>query len=558
MSDSARAGSTAASAGGVALAILCAQQFIMAYDTVGMNVALSTIVKDLNTTLTGMQAAIALYAVVMAAFMITGAKLADRWGRRRTFMIGAFVYGIGSGITALSPSLAALTFGWSLIEGLGSAFAQPALLTLATLNFTGAARTRAFAAIGAMAGIASAIAPIVTGFFATYLTWRIPFALEVLVALGVVWLSRKHLTESRLEGPRQSFDLVGVALSALGFATTVFGFILASTYGFWTARQDMVIGGTTLFEKGGISPVPVIVGIGLLVLVLFAAWERWGRIRRGREPLVRLSILRLLPIRVGTILTAAVFLALAGLLFCVPVFLQISLEYSAIQTGITMLPLSFALLAAAVVGSRISARGVAQDRLIRIGFLTLGVGCIVLAGSLVITATKLSLAPALILVGLGLGLVLAIVQDFVQSAAPPEQTSDVSGFSRSVGYLGSALGTAVAGAVLIGVLIAVGTTQIQQSEILSTDQKNRLEAALENSTQTMSDTQVRDALQRVSPRVEQVVVGIYAEARNIGMQAAAAVLGVVSLLAFLLAFRLKTPTTPEDESEVSNGSAPEV
>ena len=557
MSDAARAGSTAASAGGLALAALCAQQFNMAYDTVGMNVALSEIVEDLDTTLTGMQAAIAMYAVVMAAFMITGAKLADRWGRRRTFMIGTLVYGIGSGITALSPSLAWLVFGWSLIEGLGSAFAQPALLTLATLNFTGAARTRAFAAIGAVGGLASAVAPIVTGFFASYLTWRIPFAMEVLLALVVLWLSRKHLAESRLEGPRQSFDLVGVALSALGFATTVFGFILASTFGFWTARQDMVIGGTTLFEKGGISPVPVIVGIGLLVLVLFAAWERWGRIRRGREPLVRLSILRLLPIRVGTILTAAVFLALAGLLFCVPVFLQINLEYSAIQTGITMLPLSFALLAAAVVGSRLSARGVAQDRLVRVGFLTLGVGCVVLAGSLLVTATKLSLAPGLILVGLGLGLVLAIIQDFVQSAAPPEQTSDVAGFSRSVGYLGSALGTAVAGAVLIGVLIAVGITQIQQSPDLSTAQKDQLEAALESSTQAMSDTEVEAALQGVSPRVEQEVVGIYAEARNIGMQAAAAALGVVSLLAFLLAFRLKTPT-PEDESEVSNGFAPEV
>jgi MFS family permease len=557
MSDTVRTGSTAASAGGIALAVLCAQQFNMSYDTVGMNVALSTIVEDLGTTLTGMQAAIAMYAVVMAAFMITGAKLADRWGRRRTFMIGTLVYGIGSGITALSPSLPWLVFGWSLIEGLGSAFAQPALLTLATLNFTGAARTRAFAAIGAMGGFAAAMAPIVTGFFASYVTWRIPFALEVLVALAVIWLSRKHLAESRLEGPRQSFDFVGVALSALGFATTVFGFILATTFGFWTARQDLMIGGTTLFEEGGISPVPVIAGIGLFVLVLFAAWERWGRIRRGREPLVRLSILRLRSIRVGVVLTSAMFLVLAGLLFCVPVFLQISLEYSAIQTGITMLPLSFTLLVAAVFASRLSAQGVEQDRLIRIGFLTLGIGCAVLAGSLLVTATKLSLAPGLILVGLGLGVVLAIVQDFVQSAAPPEQTSDVSGFSRSVGYLGSALGTAVAGAVLIGVLIAVGTTQLQQSEILSTDEKNRLEAALESSTQTMSDTQVEAALQGVSPRVEQEVVGIYAEARNIGMQAAAGGLGVVSVLAFFLAFRLETPT-PEEESEVSNGLAAEV
>jgi hypothetical protein len=290
---------------------------------------------------------------------------------------------------------------------------------------------------------------------------------------------------------------------------------------------------------------------------LFAAWERWGRIRRGREPLVRLSILRLLPIRVGVLLTAAMFLVLAGILFCVPVFTQISLEYSAIQSGITMLPLSLALLAAAVFASRLSARGIAQNLLIRGGFLTLGVGCVVLAGSLVVTATKLSLAPGLILVGLGLGTVLAIVQDFVQSAAPRELTSDVAGFSRSVGFLGSALGTAVAGAVLIGVLIAVGTTLVQQSPDLSNIQKDRLEMALESSTQTMSDTQVEAALKGVSPRVEQEVAGIYAEARNTGMQAAAAGLGVVSLLAFVLAFRLKRPR-PEDESEVSNGFAPEV
>ena len=547
MSDTTRPRATAASAGGLALAALCAQQFNMAYDTVGMNVALSEIVEDLDTTLTGMQAAIAMYAVVMAAFMITGAKLSDRWGRRRTFMIGTLVYGIGSGITALSPSLAWLVFGWSVIEGLGSAFAQPALLTLATLNFTGAARTRAFAAIGGMAGFAAAIAPIVTGFFASYLTWRIPFAMEVLLAVAVIWLGRKHLAESRLEGPRQSFDVVGVALSALGFATTVFGFIFASTFGFWTARQSMVIGGATLFEKGGISPVPVIVGIGLFVLVLFAAWERWGRIRRGREPLVRLSILRLLSIRVGVLLTAAMFLALAGLLFCVPVFPQISLEYSAIETGITMLPLSLALLVAAVFASRLSARGIAQDRLVRVGFLTLGIGCVVLAGSLAGYGDEAQPRPGLILVGLGLGVVLAIVQDFVQSAAPAGQTSDVAGFSRSVGFLGSALGTAVAGAVLIGVLIAVGTTQVQQSPDLSNAQKQRLEIALESSTQTMSDTQVKAALKGVSPRVEQEVVGIYAEARNIGMQAAAAGLGVVSLLAFVLAFRLKTPT-PEDNS----------
>jgi len=391
----------------------------MAYDTVSMNVAISPIVVDLDTTITGVQSVIAMYALVMTAFMVIGAKLADRWGRRRVFTLGALTY--GAGITALSPNLGVMAFSWSLIEGLGSAMVTPAILTLATVNFAGAARTRAFAAIGAIAGLGAAVAPIIAGFLTTYLSWRISFAAEVVVVLVVVSLGRKYLTESRPEGPRQSFDWGGVVLSALGFAITVFGVLQATAYGFWTARQDIVIGGVTLFEEGGISPVPVIVGIGLLVLELFAAWERWARIQRGREPLVRLSVLRLLPIRVGVILMAVLFLVQAGNLFAVPVFTQVSLEYSAIQSGIIVLPLSFSLLVAAFVATRLSARGVASDRLIRVGFLIEGVGCIVLAGSLLATATKLSLAPGLILVGLGLGLVLAVIMDFVQSAAPPNR-----------------------------------------------------------------------------------------------------------------------------------------
>src|SRR5918994_1901923 len=399
----ARSGPNAASAGALALAVLCAQQFIMAYDTVSMNVAISTIVVDLDTTLTGVQTVIVMYALVMAAFMVTGAKLADLWGRRRVFTLGGLTYGTGAGITALSPSLGVMAFGWSLIEGLGAALVTPAILTLATVNFVGAAT-----------------APIIAGSLTTYLSWRISFALEVVVVLVVVSL-RKHLAESRPEGSSSSFDWGGVALSALGFALTVFGVILASTFGFWTARKDMVIGGVKLFTEGGISPVPVIVGMGLLVLVLFAAWERWGRIEGGGEPLVRLSVLRLLPIRVGVVLMAALFLVMAGILFAVPVFTQVSLGYSAIESGVTML--------------------------------------------------QLSLAPSLVLVGLGLGLVLAIIMDFVQSSAPSEQASEVAGFSRSVGYLGSSLGTALSGAVLIGVLIATGSTLLQRSEDLSSGQK---------------------------------------------------------------------------------------
>jgi hypothetical protein len=232
---------------------------------------------------------------------------------------------------------------------------------------------------------------------------------------------------------------------------------------------------------------------------------------------------------------------MAGILFSVPVFTQVGLGFNAIESGVTMLPMSLSLLVAAFVATRLSARGVAASRLIRVGFLMLGVGCIVLAIRLVVTATKLSLAPSLVFVGLGLGLVLAIIMDFVQSAAPSEQASEVAGFSRSVGYLGSSLGTALSGAVLIGVLIATGSTLIQQSEDLSNGQKRQVVDALERSTQAVSDAQLEAVLKVEPPEDEQEIVRIYAQARNRGLQSAAAVLGVVSLLAFLLAFRLKAP-----------------
>jgi hypothetical protein len=208
-----------------------------------------------------------------------------------------------------------------------------------------------------VAGVAALTAPIIAGLLTTYLSWRISFAAEVVVVVVVVSLARKYLAESRPGGPRQAFDWGGVVLSALGFAITVFGVLQATAYGFWTARQDMVIGGVTLFTEGGISPVPVIVGIGLLVLVLFAAWERWARIRRGREPLVHLSVLRLVPLRVGVILMSALVLVQAGILFAVPVFTQIGLEYSAIQSGITLLPLTVLSWAAAFVAPKLRARG---------------------------------------------------------------------------------------------------------------------------------------------------------------------------------------------------------
>src|SRR6188472_2231096 len=150
----------------------------MVLDSSVMNVSISQIVSDLNTTVTGVQSAITMYTLVMAAFMLVGAKLGDILGRDRAFAIGLGVYGLGSLITALSPNITVLIIGWSGIEGLGAVLVIPAIAALTASNYEGRERALAFALLGGIAGAAAAAGPLIGGFVTTVLSWRVVFAAE--------------------------------------------------------------------------------------------------------------------------------------------------------------------------------------------------------------------------------------------------------------------------------------------------------------------------------------------------------------------------------------------
>jgi MFS family permease len=271
----------ASAAAGLVLSTLCAGQFLMMLDSSVMNVSIATVARDVGTTVTGIQTAITLYTLVMAAFMITGGKIGQIIGRKRAFAIGCVIYGAGSFTTALATSLPVLLIGWSCLEGLGAALILPSIVALVAANFGREERPRAYGLVAAAAAVAVAVGPIVGGLCTTYLSWRYVFFGEVVVVAGILLLARR-ISGGGVE-KRVSLDLVGTALSAVGLGLIVFGVLRSGTWGFVKARPDGP-------EWLGLAPTIWLLLGGGAVIWLFAAWE--GRLlRRGGEPLIDPKIL---------------------------------------------------------------------------------------------------------------------------------------------------------------------------------------------------------------------------------------------------------------------------
>jgi MFS family permease len=433
---------------------LALAQFIASYAATNMNVAISAIAKDLGTTVAGVQTAITLFTLTMAALMIPGSKLTDIWGRKRCFVAGLVVYGVGGLLAALSMGLPLLIAGYSLLEGVGSALMIPPIYILVTVTFPDVkSRARYFGVVSGAGGLGAAAGPLIGGLVTSAISWRASFGLQVLVVAWIILLAR-GITDPARPGPRPRFDLTGAVLSAAGLFFVVLGLLQSRTYGFVVSRQDFSIGNTVVIPEGSISPVWLFVAVGALFLLWFFLHIRSSQ-RKGRDVLLPLRLFRSKVANLGMGTQVIQWLVLQGSFFVVSVYLQEVNHYSAIQTGLMLTPATVGILAASAGADRFARRH-PQRWLIIAGFAVTAAGMILLLALVRAHSGVLTWVPGLFLFGAGVGVMLTSSVNVVQSSFPDTSQGDISGLSRSVSNLGSSLGTALVGSILVAVKMPAG------------------------------------------------------------------------------------------------------
>ena len=465
------------------LIVLAAAQFLMVLDQAVMNVAISQLVEDFDTTVTTIQTVIALYALVMAALMLTGAKLGDIWGRKRAFTVGLVIYMTGSALTAVSWSVPSLTLGWSILEGIGAALVLPALVALAAGTYQGKDRAIVYGVLGGVAGAGIAVGPILGGWATTELSWRVVFAGEVVVAIGIL-IGTRAMREPEREGRVPNLDWVGSALAALGLAVFVMGILQASNWG-WLRPANSPI------EPFGLALTPFVIAAGLVVIWFFFRWES-RRERLGQDPLVHARLLRLPLLRGALSMLLAQNLILMGIFFTIPLYLQVVLGLDALDTGIRMLPASIGLFAAAVVGSRLAVRFAARP-VVRTGLAITFIACLLLMGEIEPELDNGAFLFAMGVLGVGMGLVVSQLGNVVQSAVGDSDRSEAGGIQNTAQQLGSSMGTALLGAVVITGLIAAFTNNIANDPAISQDVQDQVEVSIAAGASFVSADQVEAA-----------------------------------------------------------------
>src|SRR5215203_5953189 len=305
--------------------LLAAAMFVLVVDTSLMNVSISAVVKDLDTTVSGVQSAIALEALVSAAFILISSKIGDLFGRKRAYVLGLLAYAIGALAMTLAQNLAAIIVFWAIIGGLGASLLLPAMQSLIHGNFEGAAQKKAYALVGAAAAIAAAVGPLLGGFITTYLSWRIGFLLEVVI-IAVVLSGIRLVHDAPYTGSRR-VDVVGAVLSVLGMGGIVLGILV--------------------WQEGGES-VAALLAVGAIAMAALVFWLS-RRKRQGKPTLLDPDLFSSKHFRLGITQQTLQQIALGGTMIALPIYLQMVLEYNALLSGLSIAPLSLSMFGMALL-----------------------------------------------------------------------------------------------------------------------------------------------------------------------------------------------------------------
>ncbi len=496
------------------LALLLAMaMFVLVVDTSLMNVSISAVVKDLGTTVSGVQSAIALEALVSAAFILISSKIGDLIGRRRAYVLGLLGYAVGALAMTLAQTLLPVVIFWAILGGLGASLLLPAMQSLIHGNFEGAAQKRVYALVGASAAIAAAIGPLLGGFVTTFLSWRVGFALE-LVVIGVVLAGIRLVKDVPYTGDRH-LDPVGALLSVLGMGGIVLGIL---------AWQE------------GAEAVGILILVGIIALGLLWRWLT-SRKAQGKVTLIDPGLFKSAIFRLGISGQMLQNIALGGAMIALPIFLQMVLEYNALQTGLSIAPLSLTMFAVAILAARRGARR-RSSIVIRVGFTLLTVGVLALLPVVPRADSGLWLAIPLVIVGAGLGLLVSQLNNYTLAPISEERISEAAGVNSAAGSFGLSFGLAMAGGVMLATLAFAFTAEAESSTVLSPAEQQQVAQALTDDAELMTNTQLDEQLVGQPPEVKAEIIRINTEVRPLALQVALLVPLLSGLLGLLVSFRM--------------------
>ncbi|MET0979968.1 MAG: MFS transporter [Candidatus Saccharimonadales bacterium] len=525
MAKSNLAESGSPSQGNTKLSILLAMaMFVLVVDTSLMNVSLSAVVDDLGTTVSDVQAAIALEALVSAAFILISSKMGDIFGRKKAYILGLLGYATGAIAMTLTQNITAVIIFWAIIGGLGASLLLPAMQSLIHGNFTGAAQKKTYALVGAAAAIAAAVGPLLGGFLTTFISWRVGFLLEAVI-IGVILLNLKLIKDVVYDGPRE-IDFVGALLSVFGMGGLVLGILL------W---------------QEGAESVGAVIAIGVIGLCLLAYWLV-KRKKKDKNALIDPDLFKLPNFRLGITQVAMQNIILGGAMIALPIFFQMTLEYNAMQTGLTLAPLSLTMFTAALIaGRRFSKKR--PSAVVRIGFILSTVGLAAIIPIIVRADSGWAFTIPLAITGAGLGLLVSQLNNYTLAPIDEMRVSEAAGVNSAAGSFGLSFGLAMAGGVMLAALAFSFANLTNQSAIIPSSEKQQIYTTLENDAQVMSNTQLNELIASQPEDIQGEVTSINSEARDRSLQAALLIPIVAGLIGIFNSFRMmKLPDIKPSEA----------
>jgi MFS family permease len=508
------------------LAILLAMaMFVLVVDTSLMNVSIAAVVQDLDTTVSGVQSAIALEALVSAAFILIGSKVGDLIGRKRAYVLGLLGYAVGALSMAFAQGLTAIIVFWAVVGGIGASLLLPAMQSLIHGNFEGPAQRKAYALVGAAAAIAAAVGPLLGGFITTYLSWRVGFLLEVVI-IAIVLSGIRLIHDVPYTGPRH-IDLVGAVLSILGMGGIVLSILV--------------------WQEGGES-VGALLAIGAIAMAGLA-WWLLRRARQRKPTLLDPELLRSKVFRLGITGQMLQQIALGGIMIALPIYLQMVLEYNALGAGLSLAPLSLTMFGVAILAGRRAGRR-RPSAIIRAGFLLFTLGVLVLLPIVPRADSGWWLLVPLAIAGSGLGLLVSQLNNYTLAPIIEERVSEAAGVNSAAGSFGLSFGLAFAGAILLATLSITFTDMAQSSTVLAPAEQQRVADALEEDAQVLSNTQLQQQLAGQPKEVQDEIVRINTDARPLALQVALLVPLLAGLVGLVNAFRMLRMPDPEPSGSV--------